>query len=42
MRENFGSYQKVEFYVVFVDNNTVLIDTGDPIADKSYAVIVVG
>jgi hypothetical protein len=40
MRENFGSYQKVEFYCVFQDNNTLLVDTGDPIGQDSYMVII--
>jgi hypothetical protein len=42
MRENFNNYQKIEFYVLFFDENTVIINTGDPIATNSYAVIVVG
>ena len=40
MRENFGSYQKVEFYCIFEDENTLLIDTGYPISQDSYMVII--
>ena len=42
MRENFGDYQKVEFYCVFVDGNKVIVDTGDPIPTDSYVVTIVG
>ena len=42
MRENFSPYQKVEFYCVFLDNNTVLIDTGDPIPTNSYVLTIIG
>lgn len=42
MRENFGDYQKVEFFVLFQDNNTVIIDTGDPIPKDSYVIVLVG
>lgn len=42
MRENFGDYQKVEFYCTFQDENRVLIDTGDPISTNSYVVVLVG
>lgn len=42
MRENFGEYQKVEFFCLFQDENHVLIDTGDPIGVDSYVIILVG
>jgi len=42
MRENFGEYQKVEFFVLFQDENTAIIDTGDPIPTDSYVIILVG
>lgn len=42
MRENFAPYQKVEFYCVFNDNNTLTVDTGDPISNNSYVVTVIG
>jgi hypothetical protein len=42
MRENFNNYQKVEFFVLFQDENTVIIDTGDPIATDSYIIVLVG
>lgn len=40
MRENFGDYQKVEFYCVFEDENTLLVDTGDPIDQDSHMVVI--
>lgn len=42
MRENFGEYQKVEFFCLFKDNNTLIIDTGDPIPTDSYVIVLVG
>jgi len=42
MRENFGEYQKVEFFCLFQDDNTLVIDTGDPIPTNSYVIILVG
>ena len=42
MRENFGEYQKVEFFCLFQDENTLVIDTGDPIATNSYVIVLVG
>ena len=42
MRENFGEYQKVEFFCLFQDENTLVIDTGDPIPSDSYIIILVG
>lgn len=42
MRENFAPYQKVEFYCVFNDNNTLTVDTGDIIPNNSYVVTVIG
>lgn len=42
MRENFGDYQKVEFFCLFQDENTLLIDTGDPIPTDSYVIVLVG
>jgi len=42
MRENFGEYQKVEFFCLFQSENTLLIDTGDPIPTNSYVIVLVG
>lgn len=42
MRENFGEYQKVEFFCLFKDENTLIIDTGDPIPTDSYVIVLVG
>lgn len=42
MRENFGEYQKVEFFCLFQDENTLIIDTGDPIPTNSYVIVLVG
>lgn len=42
MRENFGEYQKVEFFCLFKDANRLVIDTGDPIPVDSYVIIIVG
>jgi hypothetical protein len=40
MRENFGLFQKVEFYCEFENENTLLVDTGDPISEDSYTVVI--
>lgn len=42
MRENFGEYQKVEFFCLFQDGNQLIIDTGDPIPVDSYVIVIVG
>jgi hypothetical protein len=42
MRENFGEYQKVEFFCLFQDDNVMVIDTGDPIPLNSYVIVLVG
>lgn len=42
MREKNSPYQKVEFYCLFSDINTVIVDTGEPIPVDSFVVTLMG